>query len=256
MAENQTLTDEQRLAEFEQKLSSFRPDGYDEAEFKKLTDAVVSFHKGEVQGLKINSQKMKEEKEALANKNKELETSLTTSTSELKDLQEKLAANQPDVLRKHFENQQAQLSERYAKQEENYKEMIAQQGKLIEELQQGVLERDVLADFNKAADKYDWLGGGREAARTIILGKNGGNFKRLKTSDNTTILVNDEQQDVAQALEKFTSNELGKSFLRSGVSGGGAEGSGVNKGTGKMTEAQYRSLSPQEQMDAVIDGRY
>jgi len=42
MAENQTLTDEQRLAEFEQKLSSFRPDGYDETEFKKLTQLYLS----------------------------------------------------------------------------------------------------------------------------------------------------------------------------------------------------------------------
>lgn len=249
-------TDEQRLAEFSHGLDSFKPEGFDDEKYTALKEAVVNFHKNEVQGLRINSAKMKEEKEALAKKASELESSLSVSTSELKELQEKLAANQPEELRKHFENQQAQLSEAFSKKENDYKATIEQQNKVIKELEQGVLERDVLAEFNKAAASKDWLEGGREAAQLILLGKNASNFKRLKMSDNTTLLVNDEQQDMSQAMDKFLSSELGKSFLRSGLSGGGAEGSSARGGQGKMTEAQFSSLSPQEQMNAVLEGKY
>ena len=56
-------TDEQRLAEFENKLASFRPEGFDEEKYAELTKAVVNFHEDEIKGLKINTAKMKEEKE-------------------------------------------------------------------------------------------------------------------------------------------------------------------------------------------------
>ena len=57
-----TPTDEQRLAEFSQTLDSFKPEGFDEEKFNELKEKVVNYHKQEVQGLKINSAKMKEEK--------------------------------------------------------------------------------------------------------------------------------------------------------------------------------------------------
>ena len=62
------LTDEQRLAEFQNKLASFRPEGFDEEKFAALTKQVVSFHEDDIKGLKINSAKMKEEKDALSGK--------------------------------------------------------------------------------------------------------------------------------------------------------------------------------------------
>lgn len=250
-------TDEQRLAEFSQKLESFKPEGYDEEKFAELKESVVNFHKSEVTGLKINSAKMKEEKEKLAEKNLTLEATLENLTKEHKTLHEKLAANQPEELRKQYENQQSQLSERFSKQEAEYKSTIEQQSALIKELQQGVLERDVMAEFNRVASKKNWLGGGREAAQQILLGANCGNFGRLKMPDGTTLLVNKEQQDMSQALDKFLESELGKTFLKSGTSGGGADGSSTaDSGKKKISEAQYRALSPQEQMNAVLNGLY
>ena len=56
-------TDEQRLAEFSNKLDSFKPEGFDETQFAALKEAVIGFHNDEVKGLKINTAKMKEEKE-------------------------------------------------------------------------------------------------------------------------------------------------------------------------------------------------
>ncbi len=256
MDNNTPNTDDQRLAEFTQKLDSFKPEGFDDTQFAALKDAVVGFHKAEVQGLKINSAKMKEEKEALATKNKELETSLSTSSSALKELQDKLAASQPDELRKHYENQQAQLSEVFSKKENDYQTKIAVLEKKAAELEQGVLERDVMAEFNKVAGTKNWLGGGRDLAEKFVCGIRGSNFKRLDMGDGTTLLVNEAKQDMAQAIDKFCETEVGKSLLVSTNSGGGAEGSAVRGGTGKMSEAQYRSLSPEEQMNAVLEGRY
>ena len=174
-----TQTDEQRLAEFSQTLDSFRPEGFDEGKFNELKEKVVNYHKQEVQGLKINSAKIKEEKEQLADKYKTLEASNTTQASELKTLQEKLAANQPDELRKHYENQQSQLSEVFAKKEKDFMEKISKQAAQIEALEQGVKERDIMAEFNKVAAKKTWLGGGRELAEQFVCGQHGSNFKYL-----------------------------------------------------------------------------
>ena len=249
-------TDEQRLADFTQKLDSFKPEGFDDEKFKALTEAVVGFHKSEVQSLKINSAKIKEEKVALADKVKGLESSLSNSDAALKELQEKLAATQPEELRKHYENQQAQLNEVFSKKENDYQSKIADLEKKNAALEQGVLERDVMAEFNKFAGAKNWLGGGRELAEKFICGSHGSNFSRLSMGDGTSILVNEAKQDMAQAIEKFCETDVGKNLLVSGLSGGGAEGSASRTGTGKMTEAQYNSLSPQEQMDAVLEGKY
>ena len=251
-----TPTDEQRLAEFSQTLDSFRPEGFDEGKFNELKEKVVKYHQEEVQGLKINSAKMKEEKEQLANKYKTLEESSSTQASELKELQDKLAASQPEELRKHYEQQQSQLSEVFAKKEKDYQDKITQQAAKIESLEQGVKERDVMSEFSKVAATKKWLGGGRELAEKFVCGIHGSNFKYLDMGDGTKLLVNEQKQDMSQALDKFCETDVGKSLLVSGLSGGGADGSGANGNTGKMSEAQFNALSPDAQMDAVLDGKY
>lgn len=251
-----TPTDEQRLAEFSQTLDSFRPEGFDEGKFNELKEKVVKYHQEEVQGLKINSAKMKEEKEQLANKYKTLEESSSTQASELKELQDKLAASQPEELRKHYEQQQSQLSEVFAKKEKDYQDKISQQAAKIESLEQGVKERDVMSEFSKVAASKKWLGGGRELAEKFVCGIHGSNFKYLDMGDGTKLLVNEQKQDMSQALDKFCETDVGKSLLVSGLSGGGADGSGANGNTGKMSEAQFNALSPDAQMQAVLDGKY
>lgn len=256
MPENQsTNTDEQRLAEFSQKLDSFRPDGFEEAKFNELKESLLNFHKSEVQGLKINTAKMKEEKEALSEKYKLLESSSTTQAAELKDLQGKLAASQPDELRKHYEQQQAQLSEVFTKKEKDLNDTISRQAAEIESLKQGVKERDVMTEFNKLASKKTWIGRGREYAEKIICGPHGSSFNYLDMGDGTRLLVNEQKQDMAQAFEKFCEDDYGKSLIMSGSSGGGADGSTSTTGTGKrLTQAEYDALSPQARMDFDIDG--
>ena len=251
-----TPTDEQRLAEFSQTLDSFRPEGFDEGKFNELKEKVVKYHQEEVQGLKINSAKMKEEKEQLASKYKTLEESSSTQASELKELQDKLAASQPEELRKHYEQQQSQLSEVFAKKEKDYQDKITQQAAKIESLEQGVKERDVMSEFSKVAATKKWLGGGRELAEKFVCGIHGSNFKYLDMGDGTKLLVNEQKQDMSQALDKFCETDVGKSLLVSGLSGGGADGSGANGNTGKMSEAQFNALSPEAQMQAVLDGKY
>jgi len=250
-----TQTDEQRLAEFSQKLDSFKPEGFDDEKFAALKEAVIGYHKNDVQGLKINNAQMKEEKQTLADKNKNLESALATKTSEFEELQKKLAESQPDELRKHYENQQAQLNDVFAKKESDYQTKIATLEKKNAEYEQGILERDVMAEFNKCAGTKNWLGGGRELAEKFICGTHGSNFSRLSMGDGTSILVNEAKQDMAQALEKFCETDVGKNLLASGSTGGGADGSASTTGTGKrLTQAEYDALSPQAQMDFSIDG--
>lgn len=249
-------TDEQRIAEFTTGLDSFRPEGMENEAWDKLKDSVVSFHKGEIQGLKINSVNLKKEKEDLAAKFSTLEASSKEQLEKIKALNEQIEKNQPEEQKKFYENQQAQLKELYTKKEAELSAQIQSQTEKIKQLEQGVLERDVLAEFNRVAATKDWLGGGREAAQTILLGKNGSNFSRLDMGDGTTLLVNGEKQDITQALNKFLETELGKTLLRNGQSGGGADGSagGSAGGAKKITRAEYDAMTPAEQMKLGMEG--
>ena len=251
-----TTTDEQRLAEFSAKLDSFKPEGFDDEAFSKLKEAVVSFHKGEVQGLKINTAKMKEEKEALSQKLSASETSFNDLFEKNKILSEQLAANQPEELKKVYENQQKQLQEVFSKKESEYTATIQKQSEYIKQLEKSDLEKDVLSEFNKYANGKDWLGGGREIAQSYIVGEMGEKFSRL-TVDGKVMLVNKDSQSIEQAFNHFCETDVGKHLLKSGSSGGGADGSGSNLGSGdskKMKLADYNRMSAEEQMNFSLAG--
>lgn len=249
------LTDEQRLAEFTNKLASFKPEGFDDEKFAALTKAVVSFHEDEVKGLKINTAKMKEEKDALSGKLTTLQASFDETSTKMKTLEQQLADNQPDELKKAFENNKKELEDRYAKSVSELNKSLAEKEEQIKVLEAGVLERDVLAEFNKVAADKQWLGGGREMAQAFIIGEHGEKFRRLKMPDGSETLVNRDSWDMRQALDKFLDTEVGKNLLKSGSSGGGADGSGGASGGGKkLTRAEYDALSPIDRMNFDIDG--
>lgn len=253
---NTNNVDEQRLAEFTTKLDSFKPEGYADEDWSKLKSAVVDFHKEDVQGLKINTAKAIQEKDAMHAKLKAMETSLSESTSKIEELNKQVQASQPEEQKKYIEGQLSTLRTGYEKQLSDYKTQIDALTAEKKELEKGVLERDVLAEFNQAASKKEWLGGGREAAQKIALA--GINFTRLPMPDGTVALIDkNTSKDVKTILDDFCGTELGKSFLRSGTSGGGADGSAASSGSGKkLTEAQFNALDPQGQMDAVMNGLY
>lgn len=249
------LTDEQRLAEFQNKLASFKPEGFDDEKFAALTKAVVGFHEDEVKGLKINSAKMKEEKDALSGKLTTLQASFDENATKMKTLEQQLADNQPEELKKTFENRQKELEAKYAQSVSELNKSLTEKDEKIKFLEAGVLERDVLAEFNRVAADKQWLGGGREMAQSFITGEHGEKFSRLKMPDGSEVLVNKDSLDMRQALDKFLDTEVGKNLLKSGNSGGGADGSGGATGNGKkLTRAEYEALSPTDRMNFDIDG--
>ena len=249
------LTDEQRLAEFENKLASFKPEGFDEEKFAALTKQVVGFHSDEIKGLKINTAKMKEEKDALSNKLTALQASFDENSSKMKTLEQQLADNQPEELKKTFENRNKELEAKYAQSVSELNKSLAEKDERIKFLEAGVLERDVLAEFNKVAADKQWLGGGREMAQSFITGEHGEKFRRLKMPDGSETLVNKDSLDMRQALDKFLDTDVGKHLLMSGNSGGGADGSGGASGNSKrLTRAEYDALDAKAQMDFTLEG--
>lgn len=249
-------TDEERLNEFSVGLDSFKPDGFVEDDWKKLKESVLNFHKDEVQGLKINTAKAIKEKDDMQEKYKTLETSFGEANKKIDDLSQQLKTTQPEEQKKFFENQTATLKGVYEKQLADLKQQVESLSSKNADLEKGVLERDVLADFNKAASEKDWLGGGREAAQKVALA--GIEFTRLQMPDGSVALIDKKtSKDVKTILNDFCGTELGKSFLRSGTSGGGADGSSTNTSSSKkMSEAQFNALDPSAQMDAVLKGLY
>lgn len=249
------LTDEERLAQFSQKMDSFKPEGFDDEKWNGLKSTLVGFHEDEVKGLKINTARMKEEKDNLTGKLSTLQSSFDETTSKMKTLEQQLAENQPEELKKAYENNQKALEEKYAKSLQELNNTLADRESKIKTLEAGVLERDVLAEFNRVAADKQWLGGGREMAQSYITGDHGEKFSRLKMPDGTYTLVNKDSLDMGQALNKFLDTEVGKNLLKSGLSGGGADGSKASSDGGKkITQAEYDAMSPMDRMNFDIEG--
>lgn len=252
----ENITDEQRLEEFKTKFDSFKPEGFDDNAWGKLKESVVDFHNNEIVRLKATNVELKNEKEAEIEKRKAMESNVSKSAAQIKELNEKLASSQPDELKKFYETQQAQAKSVFEKNEADLKAKLDEKDNLIKDLEIKVLKGEELAEFNKAADKYQWMGGARAFAQQAILGGDGySNFSRINLGDSQ-LLANKDKDTISQALKKFTESDYGKSLLSFSSSGGGADGTNSTKSSNSktITQAEYDRLSPQQQMDLSIDG--
>lgn len=252
------MDDNEKLEEFKTQLNTLKPEGIEDEAWNKVIDAVVDFHNSDIRALKITNADLKKEKQEEIEKRKDLETSVADKDDKLKDLQTKLEANQPEELKKFYEQQQKQLSEVFSKKEVDYKNQLEANQKTISDLQTQVLKGDVLSEFNTAAAKYNWLGGGRDIAQQMICGKDGSNFSRVNLGEGNSVLANSDKEDVAGAMKKFLDTDVGKHLIQSGSSGGGADGSNAtNLGGGKtITMAQFQNLSPADQMKYTTELGY
>lgn len=254
MAENST--DEQRLEEFKKTVDSFKPEGFNDESWEKLKESIVNYHNDSIVRLKATNAEIKSEKEAEIAKRKAMEATISENAAQLKELNDKLASSQPEELKKFYETQQAQARTVFEKNENDLKAQLVTKDNYIKELETKVLKGEELAEFNKAADQYQWLDGARTFAQQAILGDGYSNFSRINLGEGQTLLANSNKDTIAQALKKFTETGYGKSLLRFTSSGGGADGSASSRSSGSKTisQAEYDRLSPDKQMELSIAG--
>ena len=184
-------------------------------------DALFSLYNEDLNGLKINRDDLKKEKEAAEAKVSELSAINAKSAEDFAQLQKQLEANSPDEIKKAYEQKQSEL-------EGTYKNVLAEKDGSIRELteklalaQKNEHSLKCVQDFNKATEGFDIEPSSRDFLFNAIYGQDGINFSERDLGSGMQ-LINKDGQTGEGAVRQFLNTDFGKKFLKNLSSGGGA----------------------------------
>lgn len=199
-------------------------------EVGQKVEALFSLYNEDLNGLKINRNDLKTEKEKAEAKIAELAAINAKSAEDFAKLQKQLESNSPDEIKKAcekaYEQKQAEL-------ESSYKGVLAEKENSIKELTEKYEKAHknehylkCLQDFNKATEGYDIEPSGREYLFEAIYGTDGSKFVERDLGEGMK-LYNSDGQTGTTASKAFFNTDFGKKWIRNLSSGGGA---GTNGG--------------------------
>lgn len=190
-------------------------------EVGQKVDALFSLYNEDLNGLKLNRDDLKKEKEAAEAKVKDLTETNAKIAEDSAALQKKLEANSPDEIKKAYEQKQSEL-------EGSYKGVLAEKDASIKSLteqlataQKNEHSLKCVQDFNKATSGFDIEPSSRDFLFNAIYGQDGGNFTE-RDLGNGLQLINKDGQTGEGAVRAFLNTDFGKKFLKNLSSGGGA----------------------------------
>lgn len=190
-------------------------------EVGQKVDALFSLYNEDLNGLKMNRDDLKKEKEAVEAKNAELVAENAKSAEDFAKLQKQLEANSPDEIKKAYEQKQAEL-------ESSYKGVLEQRDTSIKDLteklavsQKNEHSLKCMQDFNKATAGFDIEPSSRDYLFTAIYGQDGGNFSE-RDLGNGLQLIDKNGHTGEGAVRAFLNTDFGKKFIKNLSSGGGA----------------------------------
>ena len=199
-------------------------------EVGQKVDALFSLYNEDLNGIKMNRDDFKKEKEALEVKVADLTAANAKGAEDFAQLQKQLEANSPDEIKKAYEQKQSEL-------ENSYKGVLAEKDTSIKSLteQLAVAHKNehslkCVQDFNKATTGFDIEPSSRDFLFNAIYGQDGGNFSE-RDLGNGLQLINKDGQTGEGAVRAFLNTDFGKKFLKNLSSGGGAGTNGNGGGS-------------------------
>lgn len=202
--------------------------GQDEAE--KKAEALLSLYNEDLNGLKINRDDIRKEKEQLMAENEELKRSGAKAAEDNAKLQKQLDASAPDEIKKAYEQKQTELESSYkgilAERDGSIKSLTEQ----LETARKSEHSLKCMQDFAKATAGFDIEPTSREYLYSAIYGADGSAFTE-RDLGNGLQLINKDGKTGEGAVRAFLSTDFGKKFLKNTSSGGGA-GTGDSKKSG------------------------
>lgn len=198
-------------------------------------DALFGLYNEDLNGLKMNRDDLKAEKEKAEKKAAELEATNAKIAEDFAGLQKQLEASSPDEIKKAcekaYEQKQAEL-------ESSYKGVLTEKDTAIKTLTENLEKAQrnehylkCMQDFNKATEGYDIEPSGRDYLFEAIYGHDGSKFVERDLGEGMKLYNSDGQTGLA-ASKAFFNTDFGKKWIRNISSGGGA-GSG-NSGAPKQ----------------------
>ena len=196
----------------------------------KKVEAILSLYNDDVNGLKLNREDIKKERDSFKAKVDELTASNAKSAEDFAALQKQLEANSPEEIKKAYEQKQADL-------EKSYQGAITERDGKLKEMEEKLTvaqnnERYLkcVQEFNKAATNFDIEPSGRDFVLSSIVGAKGENFAERDLGSGVQ-LINKDGKTIEGSLRAFFETPVGKKFLKNGSSGGGASGIAGNQQT-------------------------
>ena len=190
-------------------------------EVGQKVESLFNLYNEDLNGLKMNRDDFKTEKEKAEAKLAELNATIAKNAEDYAKLQKQLESNSPDEIKKVYEQKQSEL-------EGTYKNVLEQKDVSIKDLteklavaQKNEHKLKCLQDFNEATADMDIEPTGREFMFAAIYGQDGVNFSE-RDLGNGLQLINKDGQTGKSAAKAFVNTDLGKKFIRNLSSGGGA----------------------------------
>lgn len=200
-------------------------------EVGQKVDALFSLYNEDLNGLKINRDDLKKEKDALELKVADLTAANAKGAEDFAQLQKQLEANSPDEIKKAYEQKQSELESSYKGVLEQKETSIKTLTEQLEVAHKNEHSLKCVQDFNKATTGFDIEPSSRDFLFNAIYGQDGGNFSE-RDLGNGLQLINKDGQTGEGAVRAFLNTDFGKKFLKNLSSGGGA-GTNGNGGSGK-----------------------
>ena len=221
----------------------------------KKVESILSLYNDDLNGLKLNRDDIKKERDSFKAKVEELTVANAKGAEDYAALQKKLEANSQEEIKKAYEQKQTEL-------EKSYQGAISERDEKLKKYEDQLAvalsnERYLkcVQEFNRASANFDIEPSGRDFILSSIVGSKGENFSERDLGSGLQ-LIDKNGKTIEGSLRAFFETDVGKKFLRNGSSGGGAQGGTTPKGTGekqKITVSEFNKLSSVEQAIAARD---
>lgn len=249
------------MAITKEQLDGFKPEGFDDEQWNKLSEGFISLHENDVSGLVKNEGLLKAEKVAEIEKRKALEDEKNawverekTLTANLDELNKKIndGSEGAKALELAFQQKEKTLTDAFATQKSTLEKEIERLNGKLGALEKSAFENECKDAFSKAIVGKNLDVDNLEAFKTLALGENFSKFSKKDIGEGKYIITRDDGKDIAASVDEFISSSAGKLFVLNGNSGGGADGGKKTPETGAtMSEADFDKLSPREKMEVV-----
>lgn len=238
-----------------EQVDAFRPEGMEDAVWEDLSSKFMELNQSDNNGLIMNNQDLKKEKQAVQEKLKAREEEFQRTKNENEQLNKQLADNAPDKVKDFYEQKLKEQNELLEGTRKDLTQRLEAKERENEELKQGVFQRDCMQLLNASLSGKNVLPGTTNDIMTLILGENCGKFARRDVGGDKEEILRKDGKTIAGSVDEFFSTDLGKRFLVNGNTGGGADGGRGASGSGKtLTRAEFDALPAREKAEKMRDG--
>ena len=224
----------------------------------KMADDLLKLYNEETQGLLINSERLKNEKEQEKAKRKSFEEQYNAALQKNSDLEKQLSDASPDKIKTLYDTKIEEQKGVYEGKLSDLNKELETKIKKIEALEHSQFKLECMEAFNKAIADKNIASDCAAQFADFVLGQNCSYFSKQATGSDSFVIADKDGHSIDSAVKKALETSFGKCCVVVKSSGGGAEGGtrGTQPNTtGKViSRTEFDALSPVEKSKYMSEG--